>query len=93
MSIFCLYLLTNPRDLSDEWDVFRSAVVCSASEQGARHIHPRKNENEKNWWDDHEPYGALDSWAKPDEIQVRYIGGAAEGIRPGEVLCANFKAG
>jgi hypothetical protein len=91
--IFRLYLLTNPHDLSDQWDVYRSAIVCSASEQGARHLHPRETENNKCWWEDHEAYGPVDSWCLPEVVQVRHIGEAAEGIKPGTVLCTSFKAG
>ncbi len=71
------------------WDTYDSAVVAAANEEAARLIHP-----------DDFGFPGLDNWAyrhspwapTPDQVTVRYLGIAAEGVEPG-VICASFNAG
>lgn len=86
-----LYLIS--QSVNDNYDTFDSAVVCATSELAACYIHPRKMENDHEWWLDDNRYGFISTWARPNEVQAQYIGEAAEGIKPGTVLCSSFNAG
>lgn len=69
------------------YDTFSDAVVCASSEEEARTIHPDGSIYNDDWqynWK---------TWCKsPDQVVVKYLGDAAEGIEKG-VICSSFHAG
>lgn len=76
-----LWLISQTKNTN--YDSYDSAVVAAMSADAARQIHPG-------------PYGAefgLADWAAPEFVSAKLIGEAAEGIAPGEVICASFNAG
>lgn len=74
------------QSVNNDYDTFSDAVVCAASEEDARNTHPGWGEDP--WKEDR--YG---TWCKsPDEVTVKYIGEAAEGIEKG-IICSSFHAG
>ena len=77
-----LYLIS--QDKNNEYDTYDSAVVVAESEEAAKLIHPRGDGRDVV----KEEYGV---WAAPEDITVKYIGEAAEGIHG--VVCASFNAG
>jgi hypothetical protein len=94
-----LFLLS--QDVNDNYDTYDSVVVAAPNEETARLIHPGDEwpppdakyktgdviidlPNNRTMWND---------WAyRPEEVKVKYIGEAAEGIEQG-VVCASFNAG
>jgi hypothetical protein len=82
-----LYLLK--QDTNNDYDTYDSCVVCAKDEDAARHIHPDwEFQKGKEWWKEKRAY----DWALIDDVQVTYIGEAAEYVGPG-VVCASFNAG
>lgn len=75
-----LFLLTQPK--TSGYDTYRSAVVCAASPELARQIHPSGNNTPWN----------LETWCSPEKVTVIYLGEAAPDLTPG-VICASFNAG
>jgi hypothetical protein len=85
----------------DDWlgyDTFDSAIVVAKGEESARHIHPRgeargwNNETgryDKPWYESDE---CLESWVKPERVNVRLVG-TTEIFHEGTVLCASYNAG
>jgi hypothetical protein len=85
-----LYLWLISQTVNNDWDTYASAVVCAASEEEARLMHPDGSSK----WDDvesHWDYGRY-SWADPSNIAVRMIGITDKGVEPG-VICSDFNAG
>jgi hypothetical protein len=80
MSKLKLWLIS--QDANNDYDTYDSAVVAAATEDEARHINP-----DGNW-------GKLWSgWCNtPEQVTVKYIGIATEGVEPGIVL-SSFNAG
>lgn len=83
-----LYLISQTE--RNGWDTYDSAVVAAESEEEARYIQPHSR-------------GVLvldtkfdpidDCWAsKPENVTVKYLGDAAEGIKK-SVICASFNEG
>lgn len=84
MNLYLIY-----QDSRDGYDTYDSAVVCAANEDEARQIHP--SGHEWSWEYEKRDIGA--SWAAtPDDVKVKLIGLAADGVEPGRVL-ASFNAG
>ncbi len=71
-----LYLLS--QNVNDGYDTYDSCVVAAESSDEARTITPSS--------------GYKSSWCSPDEVVVKFIGNAAEGVKAGIVL-ASFNAG
>jgi hypothetical protein len=78
-----LYLIS--QDTNQDCDTYDSAVVAAVDEYDAREIHPSGNSAST---DDY----AIDSWASPYNVEVKFLGYAAPGITRG-VICASFNAG
>jgi hypothetical protein len=90
----CLYLLT--QDAVTGTDTYDSAIVCAASEDEARRMHPG---DQAEWFAANQPRVAQpDSWlcgtwvSSPDQVKATLIGIAAPGVKSGLVL-ASFNAG
>lgn len=79
-----LYLIS--QDVNRSYDTYDSAVVAAESEEAARMTRPDSDpwpEGDKRDW----------TWAKkPENVKVKLIGTAADGI-PAGVVCASFNAG
>lgn len=76
-----LYLLS--QDANNDYDTYDSCVVAAESEEDARLITPNYDGFKDGW----------SSWVRsPDQVEVQYIGEAAEGAKAG-VVCASFNAG
>ena len=71
---------------NNDYDTYDSAVVVAESEEDAKTIHPYNKEpvTEVN-----EGYS---SWTTINNVNVKYIGEAAENQKRG-VICASFNAG
>lgn len=68
------------------YDTYSDAVVCASSEEEARNIHP--NYNLDNPWQ-----SSWHCWCKsPDQVVVKYLGEATEGIEKG-IICSSYHAG
>lgn len=75
-----LYLLS--QDENDDYDTYDVMVVAAETEDEARNILPMNDR-----------WGESDCWAtKPENVTVRLIGTAAEGIKAGPIL-KSFNAG
>lgn len=77
-----LYLIS--QDVNNSYDTYDSAVVAAESEEAARKIRPGEDElrpDARDW-----------TWTKPENVTVKLIGVADEGIEAG-VICASFNAG
>jgi len=80
-----LYLISQTEN--NTWDTFDSAVVCAPDEDTARNMNPSDGKPMEKWGD------AWSDWAScPENVTVKLIGTAAEGVRQG-VVCASFNAG
>ena len=84
-----MYIYLIKQNVNCDYDTYDSAVVIAASEEEARTIHPdgqRWIDNKWNgWW-------GLQSWCKPEDVEVKLIGTAM----PGEaayVVVRSFNAG
>lgn len=101
-----LYLIS--QDKNNDYDTYDSAVVAARNEIEAAQIHPNSDTfdivydlNFDCWmWTigtttdatEYVPY-RNDSWVEdPHDIEVKYLGEAADGIEVG-VVCASFNAG
>lgn len=79
-----LFLISQTEN--DNVDTYDSAVVCAASADMARAIHP-DGKTPPHEWPRH------DTWAHSLEaVTVTAIGVASDHIKPG-VVCASFNAG
>lgn len=79
MEVKNLYLIW--QDENEDREVYVTAVVCAKSEDEARLIHPD------------EPVGddwLLDNWVAPEFVQVKFIGLAADNIKPGSVIMTDY---
>ena len=76
------------------YDTYDSAVVSADSPEEATLIHPSGNNKKwsvhKKGWSDDFTWG---SWVDPTKVTAVEIGVAADGIKPGTVICASFNAG
>lgn len=81
-----LYLVS--QTVNNDWDTYNAIVVCAANESHARKIPPREL---RDYMDDEDEdyYG---QWAKRDQLNVKLIGRALDGMRAGLML-ASFNAG
>jgi len=71
---------------NNDYDTYSDLVVCAASEEEARLIHPRHGDDP--WKED-----TFGSWCKsPESVTVECIGDALPNIEPG-IICASFHAG
>lgn len=83
MKLFLIY-----QHVNNDYDTYDSAVVAAEDKKDAKTIHPRGdglsivNNDDKGF----------NSWCKLKEVNVKYIGEAAEKIKRG-VICASFNAG
>lgn len=82
-----LYLLS--QNERNGYDTYDSCVVCAESEDEAKRIHPRE-QNEcfhgRNNWQS-------ETWASyPENVTCKLIGTAADNVKKG-VVCASFNAG
>ena len=97
-----LYLIS--QSINSGYDTYDSAVVAAENEQAAKETYPAINDfvytyHDNSWWwawppkfmnEERESGG---SWAcKPSQVDVEYIGEAAEGTEAG-VICASFNTG
>jgi hypothetical protein len=74
------------QDVNDDYDTYSDMVVCAASEDKARLIHPS---NSTTPWADN----TWSSWANsPDQVTVVYLGEADPSVKEG-IVCASFHAG
>lgn len=79
-----LYLIS--QDVNNGFDTYDSAVVCADSEQEAQAVSPAGS----NKYRLGKP--TLSEWATPENVTVKLIGVAAEGIEKG-IICSSFNAG
>jgi hypothetical protein len=82
-----LYLIK--QNVNCDYDTYDSAVVIASSEEEARTIHP-----DGQRWEDNKWYGCwgLESWCRPEHVEVKLIGTAATG-NIGDVVVRSFNAG
>ncbi len=83
------------QDVVNDYDTYSDAVVAAETEEGARLIHPyAESFPDMLSWDGvaaHAKYGNT-TWSDAKNVQVRLIGEAEPGTKPG-VICASFHAG
>jgi hypothetical protein len=84
-----LFLYKIWQEMNNSWDTYDSAVVCAASEEDAKKIHP--NEAYKDVPDD--DIWKLRQWADIKHVSTELVGTADNGIECGKVICASFNAG
>ncbi len=104
-----LFLWRLSQEVNNEYDTYDSAIVVATCQGWAREIHPAGvnsdgerffvwmtttdcPEGEWHWGCDLMVKGH-DDWAKPDQVEVRCVGLAAEDLVEGQVICASFNAG
>lgn len=72
---------------SKGYDTYSDMVVCAESEEEAKKIHP--------YWPEPWP-SKMFGWHcwcwSPEDVNVKFLGEAAEGIEKG-IVCASFHAG
>ena len=78
-----LYLLS--QSINKGYDTYNSCVVCAENEEDAKTIHP-------NGYGDNSWINSNDWAEKPEQVNVKYIGEAAPGMKKG-IVCASFNAG
>lgn len=84
-----LYLIS--QSANNDWDTYDSAIVCAASEEDAKSLHPGGH-------DEPVPTGSGErdavhgTWTSRNNVKAQLVGAAAEGIERGVVL-ASFNAG
>lgn len=103
-----LFLWLISQSANDGYDKYDSAVVCAATEEDARHVHPSPY---AKGWDQHFGwYGEYDcadrnpekhgqrypfgdgEWTTPDKVTADQIGISAKGVIEGAVICASLNA-
>lgn len=83
-----LYLLE--QDKVSGYDTYDSAVVCAASAEEARNMHP----SGRSWGQDAESWFKwADTWAEPEHVTCTEIGHATSDKAVKCVWCASFNAG
>lgn len=79
-----LYFISQTEN--NDWDTIDSAVVCASSEDEARNIDPRLNQDGEQMFD-------TGSWAlSPENVEVKYLGTASPTLKVG-VIIESFNAG
>jgi len=66
------------------YDTFDSAVVCADVAESARSMCPSGSNSS--------PFGSYSWCSSPDQVDVKYIGEAADGMQSG-VICSSFNSG
>lgn len=80
-----LFLIS--QDENEDYDTYDSAVVAAPDAETAMNMHPRNGAMVCDWDKNY------NSWcSKPENVTVKYIGEANDGINQG-VICASFNAG
>jgi len=69
--------------VNNTYDTYDSCVVAAVTEREAVLVPPSTSK-----W-----FSVEYEWARPDDITVRLVGLAADGINAGDVICASFNAG
>lgn len=90
MNLYLIY-----QDKNTSFDSYDSAVVAAETEEDARLIHPRMNEEGVFPWSSRDDWPLTEShgdWTTPNHVGVCLIGVAKEGTQRG-VICASFNAG
>lgn len=88
------YLWKIEQKENTDYDTFDSAVICAATEAGAKRVHPNQS-----WGDGTRLYSDASDWASstwassPDNVTATKIGVADKSIQIGTVICASFNAG
>ena len=85
-----LYLIS--QSVNDGYDTYDSAVVAAESEEDAKVTHPSGDVPLRGWNEEGKTDTLCGSWTSKKNVQCRYIGDAAPGIKCG-VVCASFNAG
>lgn len=90
------------QNVNDGYDTYDSAIVAAPDTEAARRVSPSafyEWDGERGTWvfrfadGREEPWGFCDWWApSPDQVNVEYIGEAADNVPAGVVL-ASFNAG
>lgn len=82
MKIYKIY-----QNVNNDWDTYDSAIVVAETEEEAKSIHPRgDNEITTNGKDPYSP------WCKLDDVKVEYLGIAKDELKKG-VIIGSFNAG
>lgn len=81
-----LYLIS--QDVNNDYDTYDSAVVAAKSEDEAKQLHPRGNDEKVSEFDG---MGGS-TWAAIENVQCIKIGTAVKGTKQGVIL-ASFNAG
>lgn len=89
-----LYLISRPDGCDGcNYDEYSDAVVCAASEDEARRIHPHDGSLIDDGPSVEDPYYGAGLWpVRPEELNVQYLGVADAALSRG-VICASFHAG
>jgi hypothetical protein len=82
-----LYLLK--QNINNGYDTFDSVVVCAATAEEARMIHPSEDVKE---WDGLEGDPCVSYWVSAKDVEVELIGTAVPGLKKG-VVTASYNAG
>jgi hypothetical protein len=85
-----LYLLSQTKN--NRYDTYSDCVVVAENEAEARKIHPRLPPLEPGVedWKVNSYWG---QWTMPENVKVELVGIAADGLKPGTVVCSSFHAG
>lgn len=79
------------QDVNNVYNTYDSAVVAACTEEEARGIHPDGRTKRLEVGIHIHEWEWLSDWTLPVDVQVRFLGIAAEGIEKG-VICASFNA-
>lgn len=83
-----LYLLTPDGSWPGGYDTYTAAVVAATSSAAAQRLHPQGSPR------GYSPlYGEDPRWPRPEHVEVKFIGYAADGIKIGDIISTSFRAG
>lgn len=94
-----LYLYRLTQTENTDWDTYDAFIVAGYSEDEVRGLYPPWDHDEIAEVPTHVPehyknHPKRSPWPYDSRhVKVERIGIAAEGIRPGQVLCSSFNAG
>lgn len=81
------YLFKISQDVNNDYDTYSDAIVCAASVEDARLIHP------DGYPIDSQRYDIIGTWANSKDVKVELVGVADESIELNTIVCASFHAG
>ena len=84
-----MFLFKLSQDVNNDYDTYSSCVVVAKDPSSAKAMTPY----DPRFDEDPDYTYREQAWASVEDVNVRCVGVASDGLREGEIICASFHAG